>query len=107
MRIDFRSTIEGETRGRVRRRWRGLSKDGKGILQIAVDHGITVNPLISTLSQDGCKPGQLPPEKGWAIIDAASSAVLEETLTCSTTAAAQLTELKAKYADVAEYREEL
>ena len=84
-----------------------IKKDGKGILQIAIDHGISVNPLIARLSEDGCKPGQLAPEKGWAIIDAASSAVLEETLTCSTTASAQLTGLKGKYADVEEYREEL
>jgi len=84
-----------------------IQKGGKGILQIAVDHGITVNPLISTLSQDGCKPGQLAPEKGWKVIDAATSAVLEETLACSTTAAAQLTALKATYAEVGEYKEEL
>ncbi len=84
-----------------------IGKDKGGILQVAIDHGITVNPLIATLAKDGCKPGQLEPEKGWAIVNAATSAALEETLSCSTTAAKQLAGLKAAYADVSEYQESL
>ena len=84
-----------------------IGKDKGGILQVAIDHGIMVNPLIATLAKDGCKPGQLAPEKGWAIVNAATSAALEETLSCSTTAAKQLAGLKAAYADVSEYQEEL
>ena len=33
------------------------------------------NPLIAKLATDGCKEGQLPYEKGWAIVNAASAAL--------------------------------
>ncbi len=84
-----------------------IGKAQGGILQVALDHGIMVNPLIATLAKDGCKPGQLEPEKGWAIVNAATSAALEETLSCSTTAGQQLAGLKEHYADVGEYKEDL
>jgi hypothetical protein len=84
-----------------------IGADKGGILQVAIDHGVNVNPLIAKLATDGCKAGQLAPEKGWAIINAASSAVLEESLSCSTSAAAKLSAIKATYADVGEYQEAL
>lgn len=53
-----------------------------GILQVALDSGIEVLPIIATLARDGCGPENLPPEEGFAVIHAATSAALEETLTC-------------------------
>lgn len=53
-----------------------------GILQVALDSGIEVLPLIATLARDGCAPEDLAPEKGFAIIHGATSAALEEHLTC-------------------------
>jgi hypothetical protein len=53
------------------------------------------------------KPGQLEPEKGWALVNPATSAALEETLSCSTTAEQQLAGLKAAHADVSEHQEDL
>jgi fermentation-respiration switch protein FrsA (DUF1100 family) len=84
-----------------------IGADQGGLLQIAIDHGIDVNPLIAKLATDGCKEGQLPYEKGWAIVNAASAAALEETLMCRGNSATALEGLKARFADVGEYQEEL
>ena len=78
-----------------------------GILQIAQDHGVQVPALIASLARDGCKPGQLAPADGWHIVSYATSAVLEETLQCSTTAAAKLAAIQSAVANVQEYREDL
>ena len=84
-----------------------IGRDQGGLLKIAEDHGIMVNFLISTLAQDGCKPGQLMAERGWQIIDYATSAVLEETLQCNASSAAKLTAIRSVYAEVGEYQEQL
>ncbi len=84
-----------------------IGKDKGGILQIATDHGIQVNPLIATLARDGCGAMQLAPEAGWAIVSYATSAVLEEELACSTGAAAKLAQLKTALPNVSEVREQL
>ena len=84
-----------------------VGKDKGGLLAIATAHGVQVNPLIATLSRDGCNANQLPPEQGWAIVDYATSAVLEEELACSTTAAARVAKITTAIPNVAEYREEL
>jgi hypothetical protein len=84
-----------------------IGRDQGGILQIAIDHGITVPPLVAMLGKDGCNPGQLPPEKAWPIVEAASSAALEETLACGASSAAKLAAIKTTYTDVGEYQEDL
>ena len=84
-----------------------IGKDKGGILKVASDHGVNVPQLVATLAQDGCGATQLSPEAGWAIVNRATSAVLEETLSCSTTAAAQLSGLKASSPDVSDYQEDL
>jgi len=84
-----------------------IGADKGGILQIAQNHGITVNPLIATLAQDGCKTGQLAPDGGWHIVDFASSGVLEETLQCSMTSAAQLAGIATAVPNVQEYQQSL
>ena len=84
-----------------------VGKDKGGLLQIATAHGVTVNPLIATLSRDGCGATQLAPERGWAIVNYATSAVLEEELACSSTAAARVATIATAVPNVAEYREEL
>ena len=84
-----------------------IGADKGGILKIAQDHGVMVNPLIAALAQDGCKTGQLAPDLGWHIVDFATSAVLEETLQCSPTSAAQIAGIAAAVPDVQEYQESL
>jgi predicted dienelactone hydrolase len=84
-----------------------IGADKGGILKIAQDHGVMVNPLIATLAQDGCKPGQLAPDLGWHIVDFATSAVLEETLQCSPSSAAQIAGIAAAVPNVQEYQESL
>jgi len=84
-----------------------LGREQGGILQVAIDHGIEVNPLIAALAQDGCKEGQLPHERGWAIINHATAAALEEHLACSKTAAASLASIGDVFPEVGEYQEEL
>lgn len=84
-----------------------LGREQGGILQVAIDHGIEVNPLIAALAQDGCKEGQLPHERGWAIINHATAAALEEHLACSETAAASLASIGDVFPEVGEYQEEL
>jgi hypothetical protein len=78
-----------------------------GILKIAQDHGIMVSPLIAALAQDGCKPGQLAPDLGWHIVNFATSAVLEETLQCSSSSAAQIANIATAVPNVQEYQESL
>lgn len=84
-----------------------IGRDDGGLLQIAVDHGIAVPSLVSTLGKDGCNPGQLPPEKSWPIVNHAATAVLEETLACGATSAAELEGIQAAYPDVGEYKQDL
>jgi hypothetical protein len=83
-----------------------IGRDKGGILQVALDHGIQVNQLISSLAKDGCNPGQLTAEKGWAIINYATAAVLEEALLCGSPPP-NLGDIKSKFADVGEYAEDL
>lgn len=82
-----------------------------GLLKIAKDSGVEIpeafGSLIETLANDGCKPGQLEPQKGWDIIHLASSAVLEETLHCSSSAATQFKTLPQRFPDVQAIQEQL
>jgi Chlorophyllase len=71
-----------------------IGRDKGGILAIAQKYNVTNADLVGRLAQDGCKPGQLAAEEGWTIINHATAGVLEETLACSTTAAAELEKLK-------------
>jgi hypothetical protein len=64
-----------------------LLKDQGGIIQVAEDYGVNVPSLLKTLGRDGCDVDQLSPETGWALINYATSAVLEETLQCKPEAA--------------------
>ena len=84
-----------------------IGADKGGILQIAEDHGIMVNPLIAALAQDGCKPGQLAPDLGWHVVNFATSAVLEETLQCSQSSAAQIAGIANAVPNVQEYQQDL
>lgn len=84
-----------------------IGRDQGGILQVAIDHGVNVSPLIAQLADDGCKDGQLSAEDGWAIVNYASAAVLEETLACSASAADKLKGIQTTFPSVADYLEAL
>ena len=73
---------------------------------LAQKYGVEVNPLVALLATDGCLPEQLPPARGWQLINYATSAVLEAELQCSTRAATALSTL-GQQADVSVYREAL
>lgn len=45
-----------------------IGADRGGVLQIAVDNGIEVPPIIMVLGADGCRETDLPAEDGWPMI---------------------------------------
>lgn len=83
-----------------------IGRDQGGILQIALDSGVNVPQLVGTLAKDGCKPGQLPAEDGWKIINFATTGVLEELLQCNADMTGKLSTL-ASMPHVAEFKEDL
>ena len=62
-----------------------------GLLGVADKYGITLppgtGPLFAKLATDGCKPGQMAPERGWRLSVAATLPVLRQTLHCQAGAA--------------------
>jgi hypothetical protein len=85
-----------------------IGRDQGGILQVAIDHGVTIPALVSSLAKDGCIPAAnyLPAEDGWKLIDYVSTAVLEEALTCNPTSTAKLAATPS-LDNVLEYQEQL
>jgi predicted dienelactone hydrolase len=88
-----------------------IGRDKGGILKIAIDSGVNVpsifKGMIEKLATDGCKQGQLAPEIAWKIIHYATSAVLEETLHCSSKSAPLIKDIQKIYKEVGEFQEEL
>jgi platelet-activating factor acetylhydrolase isoform II len=84
-----------------------IGRDKGGLLKIAADHGIEVSPIVANIAMDGCLPGQLSPERGWVITNAATSAVLEETLQCSAPSTQKMTSMRQTYPEVGDYQEQL
>ncbi len=78
-----------------------------GLLGVAETYGITLppgtGPLFAKLATDGCKPGQMQPERGWRLSVAATLPVLRQTLHCQAGAAAAVGALTG-VADVSELR---
>lgn len=84
-----------------------LGAEEGGILQIALDYGVDVPPLLIPLAQDGCMADNLSPEAGFEIIEAASSAAFEEALHCDAAMGAALAGLPGRYPAIGEYQEAL
>ena len=84
-----------------------IGRDKGGLLKIAADHGIDVSPIVASIASDGCMPNQLAPERGWVIIDAATSGVLEETLQCKDPMTQRMSTMKQTYPEVGDYEEQL
>ncbi len=84
-----------------------IGRDKGGILKVAQDHGVSVPSFVASLAQDGCKAGQLSAEDGWAIVNYATTGVLEETLTCNPTSTAALAKTKTLFTNVSELQEDL
>ena len=84
-----------------------IGRNQGGLLKIAADHGIDVSPLVVAIASDGCGPNQLAPQRGWEIIDAATSGVLEESLQCRDPMTARMSSMKQTYPEVGEYQEQL
>ncbi len=82
------------------------ASDG-GLLGVANKYGITLppgtGPLFEKLASDGCKPGQMAPERGWRLSVAATLPVLRQVLHCQAGAAAAFSKL-ASEPDVSEAR---
>ncbi len=73
-----------------------------GILNAAITYGLAVPPLVAKLGRDGCKEGQLEPERSAAIINASIAAVLNDTLR-GIPAAEALGGLQASFADIKDF----
>lgn len=84
-----------------------LGADQGGILAIAQKYGVAVPDIVAKLAVDGCDASQLSPEAGWAIVNATSTAALEETLACAPARASALAATKATFVDVGAYEEQL
>ncbi len=61
--------------------------------------------LMTIVANDGCGPDYIPEELGWEIVNYASTAVFEETLRCSKTAAREMNLINSRYEGI-EYRME-
>jgi hypothetical protein len=87
-----------------------LGKEEGGLFKLAKTYDVTLpagfGDLLETLANDGCKPEQLSPAEGWAVIHDASSAVFEETLHCDSKATSSLQTLKSRYPAISIYLEE-
>jgi len=84
-----------------------------GLLAIAVKYGVMGASTLASLANDGC-PWQtgksytaITPQQGWAVVNFATSAVLEGTLMCDSTMAAQVAAIQQKVPNVAAYQEQL
>jgi dienelactone hydrolase len=55
-----------------------IGREQGGILQIADEYGIEVNPLLIDLGSDGCREGDMTPEVAWPIIHHLSVAWLRQ-----------------------------
>ena len=84
-----------------------VGRDRGGLLAIAQENGIQINPLIAGLARDGCEQGQLEAERGWQIINFATSAALEETLHCDADMSATIRSIQSVYSEVSTYEEQL
>ncbi|MEZ4454530.1 MAG: hypothetical protein R3B09_34075 [Nannocystaceae bacterium] len=119
--VPFASQTSGYDGSPARKRLVGLSAAGHlafsdlcvlgaeqgGILQIGLDYGVDIPDYLIALASDGCGPDNLAPEVGFTIVEAASSAVLAETLQCSSSASATIAGLPAAYPDIGEFEEGL
>ena len=76
--------------------------DGQNLLQVSQEYGICGVDMAGMLFD--CAADQLAPATGWAIIDHASTAVLERALQCRADAA-PLAAIEEAYPDVAVYAE--
>jgi len=81
------------------------NSQGQDLVQVAKEYQIT-NASLAELLWDGCAPGQLDPERGAAIVGAATTAVFEEALQCRP-AGTFLSKIRDAFPEVGEYREEL
>jgi hypothetical protein len=74
-----------------------------GLLQMAVDYGVDVDPILLDLGRDGCGEDYLDIETGWGVIEHATSAVFEEVLHCDDAMAERMAEVE-ELEGVAEHR---
>ena len=84
-----------------------LGAEQGGILQIALDYGVNVPPLLIPLAKDGCGPENLSPEAGFEITNAASAAAFEEILHCDAAMTEALAALPGRFPAIGEYQEAL
>lgn len=56
-----------------------IAKDRGGLVGVAKDSGVTVNPLLLELGKDGCEPGELPASAAWPPIRHFVTAALTRT----------------------------
>lgn len=85
-----------------------LARDQGGILQLALDSGISVPKYLQALASDGCMEGQLFGDELDRVVNAITAATLEETLACGANAGAALRDAKTTFPkEIASYEEAL
>jgi len=84
-----------------------------GLLAIAEKYGVAGASTLAPLASDGC-PWQtgksyvpITPQEGWAVVDFATSAVLEATLMCDGAMAQQVAAIESIVPHVASYEQQL
>jgi predicted dienelactone hydrolase len=90
-----------------------LGASNGGLLAIAEKYGVTNAGLFAPLASDGC-PWQtgksytaITPQAGWAVVNFATSAALEEALMCDSSMTSALAGIRSAVPDVASYEEQL
>jgi predicted dienelactone hydrolase len=84
-----------------------------GLLAIAEKYGVSGASVLAPLASDGCawQTGKsytpITPQEGWAVVDFATSAVLEETLMCDTSMTAAVAGIQTSEPNVGTYEQQL
>ena len=78
---------------------------GKGLTEVFVDAGVCGAEIYAEVLD--CDPGRLPAAEAWKVVDAVTSAAIEETLACDPHAGRLFETLQERYSAVAEVREDL
>lgn len=87
-----------------------IGEDQGGIIGIGEKYKIWEAYVFEPLAVDGCKfhdARWFEPQKNWALIKFASSAVLEETLRCDAQMADQMDQIESKYDYVSSFEQQL
>lgn len=82
-----------------------LGRDDGGILAIAQRNSVNVPNIVARLGYDGCADDFIEPTRAFEIINYASTAVLEETLYCSSKAGQALKDIASRFGEEIDFKQ--